>query len=310
MRVLAFDLETIPQSSHMAELVCDVDPLHERLMDSSPITKSEAEALVEPFTRSGVKGFAIGNRSKPEALREHLQAAVAGHLAATSKRCSLDPMLGRVCAVGFATAMPDGPDGPDSVGEVVGLAKTLGDFLRPPEERDAFMVEDDGAVDEAEAELLRWAWDILAQCDCVVSWNGFGFDAPFLLVRSALLGIRPSRNIAGRRYSNVPHCDLMQWLAGWDRQKWRSLTEACRLAGVGTPKDHMDGSQVASYADDGRWDEIRAYCLADVVDRTWPLYRVFRPVIQGHEPPVLRGSQTTHEKTTGDAAAAARRKAG
>ena len=43
------------------------------------------------------------------------------------------------------------------------------------------------------------------------------------------------------------------------------LEDLCDLLSVPTPKSDMDGSQVAGAVEDGRIDEVAAYCERDAV---------------------------------------------
>ena len=94
--------------------------------------------------------------------------------------------------------------------------------------------------------------------------NGRQYDGPVLMIRSAMLNVTPTRNLAGYRYSIEKHCDLMEVLdfQGTARPSY-SLDYWCRRFGVESPKGKMDGSMVASKARAGRYDEIAEYCLRD-----------------------------------------------
>ncbi len=60
-----------------------------------------------------------------------------------------------------------------------------------------------------ETELLTQFWDAAKKFDNVVTFNGRGFDVPFIYLRSALLNVPISKkNWLGYRYATEPHCDL------------------------------------------------------------------------------------------------------
>lgn len=125
-----------------------------------------------------------------------------------------------------------------------------------------------------EAGMLRAFWELLEQYGRVVTYHGRGFDIPFAYLRSALLGIRPSRQLLGNRFSIAEHCDLAEVLTFFGAAQERfSLDYWCRRFGITSPKeDGLDGSQVGAYYRDGRIDEIAEYCLRDAV-ATGKLYR-------------------------------------
>src|SRR5580704_1693846 len=73
-----------------------------------------------------------------------------------------------------------------------------------PDAADAGPVEFVPCADEI--ELLTAFWDVAGHYDAVVTFNGRGFDVPFLYLRSALLNVPISRkNWLGYRYQTDPH---------------------------------------------------------------------------------------------------------
>lgn len=113
----------------------------------------------------------------------------------------------------------------------------------------------------------------------LVTFNGRGYDGPVLMVRSAQLGVRPTRNLVPNRYRVREHCDLMDVLSFFGASHDRfSLDYWCRRFDVESPKGSIDGSQVARAYRDGRIEDIGEYCLRDV-RATAELYRRLEPTI-------------------------------
>ena len=98
-----------------------------------------------------------------------------------------------------------------------------------------------------------------------MTFNGRGYDGPMLMIRSAQLGIAPTRNLVGHRYNLSDHCDLFDVLQfqGAVRDRY-SLDYWCRRFDVESPKGSIDGSQVARAYRAGRIEDIGEYCLRDV----------------------------------------------
>ena len=98
-----------------------------------------------------------------------------------------------------------------------------------------------------------------------MSFNGRGYDGPVLMIRSAQLGVTPSRNLVPYRYDLSDHCDLMEVLSfqGATRDRF-SLDYWCRRFDVESPKGKIDGSQIARAYREGRIEDIGEYCLRDV----------------------------------------------
>lgn len=122
-----------------------------------------------------------------------------------------------------------------------------------------------------EAQLLSAFWKAVdragarRQLPRLVSYNGRGYDGPVLMVRSAQLGIVPSRNLIPNRYALEQHTDLMDVLTfqGATRDRY-SLDYWCRRFDVESPKGSIDGSQVGRAYREGRIEDIGEYCLRDV----------------------------------------------
>ncbi|MHC4846122.1 MAG: ribonuclease H-like domain-containing protein [Planctomycetota bacterium] len=118
-----------------------------------------------------------------------------------------------------------------------------------------------------ERALLTEFWKLVSKAGRIVTFNGRQFDGPFLMIRSAILGIAPSQNLAGYRYSLEQHCDLAEVLNfhGAVRSNF-SLDYWCRRFGITSPKEEgLDGSRVQEVYEQGGIDDIAAYCVRDVV---------------------------------------------
>jgi len=130
--------------------------------------------------------------------------------------------------------------------------------------------------DGDEREILAEIWKMLSRTRRVVTFNGRSFDGPYLMLRSAMLGVPPTLNLAGPRFQLDPHCDLAEVLTfhgaiGHDRSY--GLDYWCRRFGITSPKEEgLEGSLVQSYYDSGRLEEIVQYCARDV-EATTELYR-------------------------------------
>jgi DNA polymerase elongation subunit (family B) len=116
-----------------------------------------------------------------------------------------------------------------------------------------------------EKELLIRFWEAAGRAKQVISFNGRGFDCPFLLVRSAVNRVRPTIDLMPNRYSNQ-HVDLMDqftWFGAFRRRF--SLEVWCKALGVDQPKREMHGSDVAALYASGEYMKIAQYCLGDAM---------------------------------------------
>lgn len=117
-----------------------------------------------------------------------------------------------------------------------------------------------------EKEVLSNFWSQLKNYSQFVTFNGRLFDCPFLMLRSAINHIRPTRNLMPYRYAHSEHVDLSDQLTFYDalRRKF-SLHMWCQAFGVKSPKeDGMTGLQVKDFYKDGKYREIATYCLGDI----------------------------------------------
>jgi 3'-5' exonuclease len=120
-------------------------------------------------------------------------------------------------------------------------------------------------VGDGEAAFLAEFWKAMRRFQRFVTFNGRGFDGPFLMLRSAALGIAATRNLVGYRYAIRPHTDLLEAITFFGASRKWNLDFACKAFGVESPKDQgMDGFSVGPYYRAGRIREIAAYCRRDV----------------------------------------------
>jgi DNA polymerase elongation subunit (family B) len=139
-----------------------------------------------------------------------------------------------------------------------------------------------------ETELLTAFWDVAQHYEVVVTFNGRGFDVPFLYLRSAQLNVPITRkNWLGYRYQTEPHCDLAEQLtfygvSGRDGAARRfNLDFYCKAFGIESPKSHgVTGMDVNDLMAAGRYREIAEYCLRDV-KATVLLYQLWKERLSG-----------------------------
>ena len=139
-----------------------------------------------------------------------------------------------------------------------------------------------------EMELLTQFWDAAKHYDSVVTFNGRGFDVPFIYLRSALLNVPISKkNWLGYRYAVEPHCDLAEQftfysVSGRDGAARRfNLDFYCKAFGVESPKSHgVTGTDVGALLAEKKFREIAEYCLRDV-RATVELYKIWKERLAG-----------------------------
>jgi hypothetical protein len=134
-----------------------------------------------------------------------------------------------------------------------------------------------------EKQILQKFWDFFENDSRFITFNGRQFDGPFLMIRSAINGLVPKRDLVGYRYGFHPNCDLREALNFFGtvnaRQFKFNLDLACKTFGVETSKgEGLDGRSVETWYRAGRHREIAEYCLDDV-RATKELYEKLAPTL-------------------------------
>jgi predicted PolB exonuclease-like 3'-5' exonuclease len=149
-------------------------------------------------------------------------------------------------------------------------------------ERDSFRVWSLGEPGEGEGALIqRFFEGIEKYTPQVVSWNGGGFDFPVLHYRGLIHGVtaarywdlgdgdyRDSRDFKWNNYISryhTRHLDLMDVLALYQPRANAPLDALAQLMGL-PGKLGLSGAQVWDAFQEGRLDDIRNYCEADVAN--------------------------------------------
>jgi len=125
-----------------------------------------------------------GNTKDPDKRAAKLAEAKVDQV----KKMALSPLYGRVCSV--ATMVDDVSS----------------------------CVIDNVDSDEKERALLETVADKIFKSPLpICTWNGMNFDIPFFYKRALILGVKISVSLPYwmKRYTNIPHCDLMQVWCNW-----------------------------------------------------------------------------------------------
>lgn len=139
-------------------------------------------------------------------------------------------------------------------------------YFQAPGKKIAPLIEDGiEYLAMSEKEILEKFWQEIKNYDQFISFNGRKFDCPFIVLRSAVLKIRPTRNLMPYRYSDQEHIDLLDQLTFYDAFRRFSLDFYCRTFKLDSAKlEGMSGDKVQEYFEKGKYLEIAKYCAADV----------------------------------------------
>jgi predicted PolB exonuclease-like 3'-5' exonuclease len=137
-----------------------------------------------------------------------------------------------------------------------------------------------GVVSESKDEpgiLADFAKFLDERRPCLVTYNGRGFDLPVIATRCLRYGIPlkfyyQSRDVR-YRFSPEGHLDLMDFISDFGAAKVSKLDVMARLCGM-PGKVGIDGKDVGPMVHAGRIEEVRNYCLCDVVQTASVFLRI------------------------------------
>ncbi len=272
---LIFDLETVPDESRLE--LFGLDPLPTprqftpagQLPDPATLVSKKVDEIKKacdglwPTTEwillaiaaeKGIEKPRKGVLDEFSSMRTSLESEAGEILKAQADRnklLSVTPEFCRIVAIG--TARGDGPIKTAVVGQELPWS-------------------DGKARPITEMHLLESFWEVAAESGPCVGFNCIFFDLPVIFIRSALLGVRPSRKFDLRPWGGEV-IDLMT--VRWPKGGQKPLKDLARILGITVPAEGVDGSHVGKLFAAGKLDEIAAYQSSDI-DVTRQLFNFYR----------------------------------
>lgn len=171
------------------------------------------------------------------------------------ERTSLWPVTGEIVAIGMLNI--------DTNNAKVYFRKNEG-------ENDEY--ENDGIIYKigSEKDILEWFWKDIQYFDQVITFNGRGFDAPYILFRSMVRGVKPTMNLMPNRYGDYrkgfnSHLDLLDQLSHYGATRKFSLHMYSQALGIVSPKEGgVSGLDVPRLFQESEFETIADYCMRDV----------------------------------------------
>lgn len=193
---------------------------------------------------------------------------------------ALSPMTGQVVTIGMQLMQSTD----DGTWELISRAALqVNPNLDSNKSEEETIANNDKCIYSTEAQVLKTFWDLLKKYNRaqLVSFNGRNFDAPFLMLRSAMHRIKPSRNLmAGTKFNYPMHIDLIDELTYYQGSAYGATRRFnfdfyTRQFGIKSPKSEgVDGSMVGEFFHEGKYREIAEYCMRDI-NATWELFLVW-----------------------------------
>lgn len=160
--------------------------------------------------------------------------------------------------------------------QVVAISYLMADVAQDADGASFYAVDllrSGGEAASTEDQLVRGFFRFIEKArPRLVTFNGRTFDLPVLRYRALKHAVTAPWFAQGEsrfenysyRYEVEWHVDLMDALSDFGAAKPASLLELCGLLSI-PAKLGIDGSQVESYFEEGRIQEIRNYCECDVL---------------------------------------------
>ncbi len=179
----------------------------------------------------------------------------------------LYPLTGEIVAVGMLN-----PD--TKKGQVL--------YQSGADMQDDFEEEDIEYKSMNEKEILENFWKAVRSFDQIITFNGRSFDVPYIMIRSAVHKVKPSRNFMGNRYDFSSHCDLLDQLTFYGATRRYNLDFYAKRLGIKSSKENengIDGSQVGEFYKNKKYKEIAQYCAADL-ETTRELFNIWESYLK------------------------------
>lgn len=131
-----------------------------------------------------------------------------------------------------------------------------------------------------EKYIIKKFWEIASKFDRFITFNGRCFDAPFLLLRSAILRIKPRKNLIAGRFDSKTHCDLLEQFTFYGLTRKYNLDFYCKVFGIESSKrGDVTGYNINEIFSQKRYREIAEYCSKDLI-ATKELYLIYKNYLE------------------------------
>lgn len=220
----------------MPKLIFDIETVGE---DFDSLDKTSKEALTHWIKREA------SSEEDYENMLEDLKAGLG-----------FSPLTGEIVAIGVL-------DYEKSKGVVT--------FQAPGENIKEFEEENVRFRQMDEKEMLENFWQGAKNYGEFITFNGRGFDVPFLMVRSAVHGIRPTKDLMSNRYlssqrEGAKHVDLQDQLTFYGAMRRKGgLHLWARAFGIKSPKSEgIKGEDIGRLFKEKKYLDIARYNVGDL----------------------------------------------
>jgi hypothetical protein len=232
--MLMFDIETESLPIEQLQLICEPFD-RSTLKDPGTFSKSDVKTgnMTDPVKiQDKINDAEAKHAILVEKYREDCEQGEANHWAKVAERGALSALTGAVCAVGFQNQAG----------------------------KQQLHIAHNGVN---EATLIGTFWktykDMRAQNRNLVGWNIHGFDIPFLIQRSFILGISiPDDVLTATGYMSAHLIDLMKTWAVGVRPGFAKLDTVAKACGLSGKPTDCTGATFASMLRSGDETKVAA----------------------------------------------------
>jgi DNA polymerase elongation subunit (family B) len=161
-------------------------------------------------------------------------------------------------------------------------------FQAPEQELGEIQEGDITYKQRSEKSMLESFWGGISGYDECITFNGRGFDIPYIIARSGVNRVHVTRDLMSNRYNNrswggTVHLDLLDQLGYYGAvRRTGGLQLWTQALGIESPKGgDISGKDVGKAFQDGRALDIARYNAKDLI-ATAELYRRWKEYMQPH----------------------------
>jgi len=188
----------------------------------------------EPIDPMGLK--APSQMKKAETIAEWYKNEAPALAEEAWRKGSLDSMRGEILCIGWAY----------------------------DDKADVYCENDERGTLEMFAYLMMDVMGSYKQIPTFVGWNSNSFDIPWIWRKAIKYGLKPIKTAINRDRYKGNSIDLMNVWAS-DFKDYRKMSDVADFLGIEDRSNGIDGSQVYDLYKEGRIEEIKTYCMGDVL---------------------------------------------
>ena len=130
-----------------------------------------------------------------------------------------------------------------------------------PKDKETIILSSDN-----EKELLEQFWSIVKDYHLFITHNGYGFDIPFIIIRSTINKIKQTININLNKFQMLTsnHFDTMLFFSQQGVFTNPRLDIVAKTCNIDIGDNRFDGREIERLYKEGKLEQIKKHCKEDV----------------------------------------------